>query len=993
MNDHRRRFTGTAVMSLSGLCLTFATGAYAAGATAAAAGPPDVAAPDQTSLKQVVVTGSLIPTNPDAVAVPVISLDAAALSRIGVAGNMLDTLRKALPDFAGRSNAGASNAQNHNQFTAGGSQIELRNLPTLVLVDGERVALDAVAGLNGSKDFVDVSQIPAAALERVDVLADGASSLYGSDAIGGVVNFILKRNYHGLSFGGHYGAADGGYSDRSYFVTGGTDFGPVNITATASISQTSPLWQYQRSFASPAYGVTPGVAIPGVVGGGAYVLAPGLNAPNVPTGAAATAASYAQLASAGVYNATSATALSNAFDYSRYAMLLQSEKHENFVATINSKDLFGGRTRLFGDIMVSRNKVQSTAWQAQGAPFSALSLTVPAGSPYDPLTSAATGVTFADSALPKGVFDTTDAYRLTAGLKGQLGGGWSWQTSLDYSESKLTEQDTNLLYKPNGALAVAGGYDSSGNPVAGGTYSKVFGGDSINNALVLQPALDPFAVGGLPSAALANLYGTEVLNADSKLYSWDAHTVGTLFRLPAGKVSVAFGLNWRREEISGHADANGRVTDPVTGLVSGNDQNWVGGLYTDPFTHGRDDSAVYAETRIPLASARMRLPALHEFELLAAGRFEHYSDAGSNTTPKFGFRWEPIDAQFVVHGTYSKSFVAPPLYQAYGPFDLRTAPGSIAGSVLGANYADLATNSFNAEDGANAALEPAVSVSRSIGFVFRPKRIEGLEVNADFSSINLYGFAGGIGFNNIFNSVNNLGSASPFFNNLGVGQFTNLGGSDPFGAPGALKTFLTNPTTGLGDPAKLSQLYLVDRFTNLAVLRERSWSVGATYVLPWSRYGTYTLSTNGAVFDSFKFSDGIPGDAAIQYAGNASDLGVFAGTLPKYRFYSTADWNFRSIDVTLANTYISSVEDAGLAGTSPGIPVSSYSVWDLRGAYDWRFGTNGGQKLSLAVGVNNIANTMPPLAPRAFGNQHTNADIATYSPIGRLVYGDVTVSF
>lgn len=984
-NGYSRRFTGADRVWLSSLCLTCATGAYAA---AGKATPPH-----SMSLKEVVVTGSLIPTNPDAVAVPVISLDAANLARTGVAGNMLDTLRKAIPDFAGRSNAGASNAQNHNQFTAGGSQIELRNLPTLVLVDGERVALDAVAGLNGSKDFVDVSQIPAAALERVDVLTDGASSLYGADAIGGVVNFILKRNYHGLSFGGHYGAAAGGYNDRSYFVTGGTDVGPVNITATASISTTSPLWQYQRSFSTPAFGVTPGNTLPGVVGGGAYVLAPGLAAPNVPTGTAATAASYAQLASAGVYNATSATALSNGFDYSRYAMLLQSEKHENFVATINSKDLFQGRLKIFGDIMLSRNKVQSTAWQAQGAPFSALSLTVPAGSPYDPLSTDASGVTVADSALPKGVFDTTDAYRLTAGLKGRLGGGWSWQTSVDYSESKLTERDTNLLYKPNVALAVAGGYDANGNPLAGGTYSKVYGGYSINNPMVLQPALDPFAVSGIPSAALANLYGTEVLNADSKLYSWDAHAVGTLFRLPAGKVSIAFGLNWRREEISGHADANGRVTDPVTGLISGNDQNWVGGLYTDPFTHSRDDSAVYAETRIPLASARMHLPAIHEFELLAAGRFEHYSDAGSSTTPKFGFRWEPMDGQFVVHGTYTKSFVAPPLYQAYGPYDLRTAPGFIAGNVFGANYADLATNSFNAEDGANSGLKPAVSVSRSIGFVFRPNRVKGLEVNADFSSINLYGFAGGIGFNNIFNSVNNLGSASPFFNNLGVGQFTNLGGADPFTAPGALKAFLTNSATGLGDPSKLSQLYLVDRFTNLAVLRERSWSVGATYRLPWTDYGTYTLSTNGAVFDSFKFSDGIAGDPAIQYAGNASDLGVFAGTLPKYRFYSTLNWNYRHVDMTLANTYIASVEDAGLAGTSPGIPVSSYSVWDLRGAYDWRFGSNGDRKLTLAVGVNNISDKMPPLAPRAFGNQHTNADIATYSPIGRLVYADVSVSF
>src|SRR6185437_2767650 len=375
--------------------------------------------------------------------------------------------------------------------------------------------IDAVAGLNGSKDFVDVSQIPAAALERVDVLTDGASSLYGSDAIGGVVNFILKHDYHGLTFGGHYGAASGDYNERSYFATGGADVGPVNITATASYSKTAPLWQYQRSFASPKFGVTPGTDLPGVVGRGGYVLAPGLATPNVPTGTGATAASYAQLAAAGVYSPTTAATLSNGFNYAPYAMLLQGQENEAFVANVTSKAFFDDRIKAFGDVLVSRNKVDSTAWASAGQPFSAATgLTAPAGSPYDPLTTSATGVSFADPALPKGVFDTTDAYRVTAGLKGKLWADWTWQSTVDYSESKLTENDTNLLFKPNLAPAIAGGYDANGNAVAGGAYSKVYGGYSVNNALVLQPALNPFAVSGLSATVLGNLYGTEALNAD-----------------------------------------------------------------------------------------------------------------------------------------------------------------------------------------------------------------------------------------------------------------------------------------------------------------------------------------------------------------------------------------------------------------------------------------------------------------------------------------------
>ncbi|MDA3914151.1 MAG: TonB-dependent receptor plug domain-containing protein [Oleiagrimonas sp.] len=940
-------------------------------------------------LQQVVVTGTLLPVDPNAVAVPVTSLYADDLKKTGVTSNMLETLRKSIPAFAGRSNAGASNAQSHNQFTAGGSQVELRNLPTLVLLNGRRLALDGVAGLSGSKNFVDVSQIPAAALERVDVLTDGASSLYGADAVGGVVNFVLKHGYHGVTFGGQYGTADGGYSDRSAYVTVGGDVGAFNITATASYSKTSPLFQYKRGFTSPQFGVVPGTGIPGVVDGGNYVLAPGLITPPVPTGTSATAASYADL-SPSVYNATSASQLSNGFDYSRYAMLLQQEEHKNFAADITSQPLFGGSVEAFGDVLLSQNKVHSTAWQAAGKPFAYTTLTVPAGAPYNPLTTDATGVTFADRSRPKGVFDTTDAYRFSFGLKGDLAKSWTWQSSVDYSDSRLTEHDTNLLFGPNLAAAVAGGYDANGNAVAGGAYSKVYGGYSINSPKVLQPALNPFAVTGNSPQTLANIFGTEVLHGDSKLYSWDAHVVGDAFTLPAGTVNLAVGVSWRHEEVSGHADPNGRVTDPVTGSTAGNDQNWIGGMYTDPFSHGRNMYAVYAETLIPITSSKMNITGLHQVELTLASRFEHYSDAGSKNSPKIGIRWEPFDHQFVMHATFTKSFAAPPLYQAYGPFDTRPVTDRLIGIVFGSQYA--VGNSFNGEDGANPTLKPSTSESRSIGFEFHPDFIRGLTLTADYSSINLHGFPGGADFTRIMQSVNDVGSASPYFNSVSTGNFTNLGGTDPFGTPGSLKAFLTDPNTGNPDPSKYSQLYVIDKFRNQSVLLEHSWMLGLSYILPTKTSGTWTFSTKGMIFNSFKFQRR-PGDPFQQYAGNASNIGVFAGTLPKQSFYSTLDWNKANLDIMLANTYISPVNDAGAAGTLPGIRVPSYSTWDLRGSYTWALGSEDSDRsLTVALGVNNIGNTNPPIFPRAFTNQYVTSDIATYSPIGRLVYCNVKVS-
>src|SRR2546429_4424925 len=112
------------------------------------------------------------------------------------------------------SNAGTSNANNDNQRTGGGSQVQLRNLPTLVLVNGRRVAIDGVAGTNG-KNFVDVNQLPTAAIDHIEVLTDGASSVYGSDAIGGVVNFITKSDTQGVKAGGRFGSAPRHYRERS----------------------------------------------------------------------------------------------------------------------------------------------------------------------------------------------------------------------------------------------------------------------------------------------------------------------------------------------------------------------------------------------------------------------------------------------------------------------------------------------------------------------------------------------------------------------------------------------------------------------------------------------------------------------------------------------------------------------------------------------------------------------------------------------------------
>jgi iron complex outermembrane receptor protein len=954
----------------------------------AEAGTPSQTAP--TELQAIVVTGSLIPTTPDAVAISVQVLDAAKLAQSGVNSNALEVLRKEIPAFAGRSNAGASNANNDNQRTGGGSQLQLRNLPTLVLVNGRRLATDAIAGTNG-KSFVDVNQIPTAAIDHIEVLTDGASSIYGSDAIGGVVNFILKSNYEGLQVGGRYGGAEGGYRERSAFLTGGTHFGNTSITATASYVHTDPLFQNDRSFTSPLFGRISN--LPGTVAANGSspgaILAPGVISPSQlnPTGSAATATSVNQLIANGTYVSTTPSAISRTFDSSQYQTMLSEQDQKSFAASLNS-GLFDDRVTVYGDAIYSHS-TNSLQWLPV---FSTVS--VPVLAPYNPLTSAFPSVTFNDLGNAKNFQNQHDAGRVLAGLKGSLWAGWSWDTGVEFAQSNFQQLIGNLIFKPNLARAIAGGFDANGTPTPGGAYSQVLGGLSVSGPLVLQPALDPFALNaGQSPASLANLYGTEHINARSKLLSWDAKAVGSVYQLPAGDIGVALGVAVRREDLSGHADANGRVTDPVTGKTVGNAQLWQGGLNYDPFNAHRTISSLFAEAKLPVTSPEWHVPGLFALDLTAAVRAEKYSDTGRSNVPKFGFRWQPFDKQLTIRGNYSKSFMAPFLYAEYAPVSTRQVAASVIQGLYGANYGGLP---FNGQDGNNPSLKPAESVSRSVGFVVHPDYVPGLTLSADFSSINLYGFPGGIGVSNILDSINKFGSASPFFNNLGVDGFVGApGASQPFTAPGQLLSFITNPGTGKGDPGAANRLFIADQFRNLGVLQERSYTLQAEYVLPWTTYGTFTLSTNGAIFKSFNFQDA-PGHAFIQYAAatnNAGATGGFGGTLPRYRFFSSFDWVRNNWDVTVNNTYVSGTQDTGVNGNSvPTIPVASYVTFDTRVAYDWhREDARFGSDVRFAVGINNIADRMPPLARRAFVDN--NADVSTFSPIGRLLYATVAVTF
>src|SRR5207244_409449 len=212
--------------------------------------------------------------------------------------------------------------------------------------------------------------------------------------------------------------------ERCVRRTGGKGIAVFEITAIESYSQTSPLFQDPRSLTSPLYGRTsnlPGTVNVSSVSPGA-IVAPGLSSPSQtnPTGAAATASSVDQLIANGTYIATTPGAVAGAFDVSPYQTLLLGQEQDSFVSSL-SRSLFDKKVELFGDVLYSHNR-SLTQWLPSN-----LKATVPAGAPYNPLTTNFSGVTFTDLNDPRGIYDSTDASHATLVLRGKVWAHWQWE--------------------------------------------------------------------------------------------------------------------------------------------------------------------------------------------------------------------------------------------------------------------------------------------------------------------------------------------------------------------------------------------------------------------------------------------------------------------------------------------------------------------------------------------------------------------------------------
>ncbi|WP_311267538.1 TonB-dependent receptor domain-containing protein [Sphingobium sp. WCS2017Hpa-17] len=555
---------------------------------------------DDQGAADIIVTGTSIrgvaPVGSPLVAVGRAEIEqSAATTTIRILQETPQILNYGVSDTTRSGAGGASNV-------AYGNSINLRGVgpyATLTLINGHRAVPQGTAG-----NSVDPSTIPTLALERVEVIADGASAIYGSDAVAGVANLILRRKYEGLEVEVQNGFADH-YRESQIGVIGGHKWDTGQITASFQHTYRTNLSGLHRDF----YGANLTDR-----GGADYRVtqcAPG----NIVTGGT----SYA-IPAGGATPDTLVAGTSNKCDNLK-AIDLVPQQEINSAALTFDQDITDG-IRFYADVYAARRDAQrrgQTAAQNLTVPRSNAYFVAPAGT--NP-ASETVQYSFANDFGPYSNTDiTSKTIQGTAGINADLFGDWQIDVygtigdSRDHVRSHGNLTDSAAL---TAALA-------SSDPA---TAFNPFG-TSANNQNVID-------------AIMNNVTDTR---GHSKMRAAEVTMNGTLFSLPGGDVKVAVGAEYYKLNLR-------------TGQVRGR----VGAQTGTDLSLGRNVKSAYLELMVPIFGPDNAIPGFQRLDLDIAGRIDDYSDVGVTKNPKIGINWEPV-RNLKLHGSYGESFRAPLLTQ------------------------------------------------------------------------------------------------------------------------------------------------------------------------------------------------------------------------------------------------------------------------------------------------------------------------------------------
>lgn len=1026
----------TRLILLAGTSLTIALGSPALAQNAAPAAPPGAttadpaqAASDAATAEGIVVVGSRIVGAKVTDALPVVVADANKLDAIGAVSG--DELIRSIPQMGDVSFNPGNNAQTSNAARGDVGSINLRSLGvgnTLVLLNGRRVVTHpASQGLSDTGTVPVLSYnsnaIPTTGLQRLEVLLDGAAALYGSDAVAGVVNTVLKDNYDGVRTQLQYGFAEGtSLSEFQANLLAGKNFGRGNITVSLEYTKREaldaadqdftrtadlrPLFSDYPAFASSTTpdgratrGTWPGLEV-SVAGGrprlgttnltstaGAFTIRPaslGSCAYNISPGLCLVATAPSTTGANRVLRYDTAVGTTVMPEVKRYNAF--GNAHYDITDTVTAYGELGyynSDTIRLQPPVIALNQV----WIPASNYYNPFGPTTFNGQPNPNRIPGLTNVPAAGlpvllsnnyrfvDAGPQTVNVTGTQFRGLVGLKGEAL-GFKWDSA--FLHSFATAKDSSFAVRTSAlqkslALSTPDAY----NPFNGGCIATPSFGDCTPSS---QAALD--AIG----FQLERNSRTTLTMIDFRA------SRGDIITLPAGPVGIAVGGELRREtqrdDRDSAVDGSSPFVDAVSGLTTISDAIAVS---DNPDTYGkRSVAAAYAELAVPLVSPDMNVPLVRSFDLQLAGRYEHYSDFGSVARPKIAAAWDVIDG-IRLRGSFSKGFRAPNLEQVNAVEYARLATVQ----DLYRCEADLRTrniaftgcgNSVGASRrvSGNPNLRPEKSTNYNLGIVLSPTFLESLgkiTFTADLWSIKQTDIVGILGADTAV--------ALDYLLRLQGSSNPNVVRAAPNADDVA---FFAG--SGLTPAGRIT--VLKDQFINLQPQTVRGIDFGFYWDTRRTSIGKFELAVNASRLLEFSRD---PGDAVnqLQAARAAGQINaatplpdiqnlIEADGRPKWRGTASLTWSLGNVQIGALARYTGAVKELAFvdAGGNPW-RVNSQVTGNLYAQVKVRDRGLGGE-MRWRLGVRNITDAKPPLTSSGYLG-------SLYLPYGRYWYTSVTTEF
>ena len=753
------RFVRLALMAGVGFPLILASNAFAQLPAPAVPGEPGAPPPGTAEAERVVVTGSNIPTAEETGPNPVDTYRPQDIERLGIRSPQ--DLQTFIPQEAG----GTVNL-NIGNGGDGTIQFNLRGLlpkETLVLIDGKRVAQSGL--FNG----IDINLIPFVMIDHVDILKDGASAVYGADAVAGVVNYFLIHKFRGLEIGATYGntnlGASNDMSEWEAWIKAGTGDDKTDIVVIADfwergggvfsrdrdISSNGNFNRFggfdQRSSNEPGFIQT---------NHGGRRLVPRLffssgsptphSAPNAET------SPFYKNPNTRVPVVTYPDGNYQFYNFAVFTPALPPSDRQVVYGSF-TRDLCDKYLTAFADFKVARSFFNGSLAPVPFTPdpfhvggdadlgvnFSPSGFSVPIQNPFNPFTVGDTTLVIAGNPVPmttgvkfRGLENgprytkfTYWDYLFDAGLRGELGWigdyfkTWSWESGFRYSRNEGSELDLNMVSQPGLRAALL-----DTDPL---TAFNPFGGATSQNTKAAK------------NRVYVNLHNT----GDYELPLGYATINGDLFNLPAGPVSFAVGGEYHGERWNRYPDSLNTTFQTI------------GSTDSEAARVNRDVWGIYEEVRVPFTSPTWNFPAFYSFEVDFAEREEWYSQNTSATTiipaehsqynaqrPKVSVRWQPVDPKYIgavtLRGSYTEAFHAPTLIEL-SPAGQQSFPSVVDpfSSQTDQQVEEVITG--------NPLLHPEVAYEWTYGMVYSPKWVKGLTLSADWWHIDMRDIVSSLG--------------------------------------------------------------------------------------------------------------------------------------------------------------------------------------------------------------------------------------------------------